>query len=201
LNGLKKILKKLGDEIKGSCKLEVKDYRDLPSHVKYNKITCVEMAEHVGIKNYQKFIKQLFSLLEEDGHLYFQIAGLRPSWTYEDLVWGLFMGKYIFPGADASCPINWVCNQLERGGFEVHSVENVGYHYSLTIKKWYDNFKINQDEQGIRQKYGERLCRIWEIFLAWSSIIASQGTSTAYQIVAHKNKNNYNRSTWVGHRP
>jgi len=199
-------IKKLGDEIKGTCKLEVRDYRDLPANVKYNKISCVEMAEHVGIKNYQAFIKQLYSLLDDQGHLYFQIAGLRPSWTYEDLVWGLFMGKYIFPGADASCPINWVTNQLERAGFEVHSVENVGFHYSLTIKKWYENFLRNKDEShegqpSVRSKYGERLCRIWLVFLAWSSLIAGQGTSTAYQIVAHKNTNSYNRSTWVGHRP
>ena len=41
---------------------------------------------------------------------------------YEDLVWGLFMAKYIFPGADASMPLNWVVGQLELAGFEVAQV-------------------------------------------------------------------------------
>lgn len=44
----------------------------------------------------------------------FQVAGLRPHWQYEDLVWGLFMNENIFPGADASCSLGWVINQVCR---------------------------------------------------------------------------------------
>lgn len=91
-----------------------KDYRDIPSTEKYDVITCLEMSEHVGIKNYDKFLTQIKSLLKEDGIFYLQIAGLRRVWHFEDLVWGLFMDRYIFPGADASCPLYWVTNQLER---------------------------------------------------------------------------------------
>jgi cyclopropane fatty-acyl-phospholipid synthase-like methyltransferase len=49
------------------------------------------MAEHVGIKNFQKFLLQVRSMLEDDGIFYLQIAGLRRAWQFEDLVWGLFM--------------------------------------------------------------------------------------------------------------
>ena len=38
------------------------------------------------------------SLLKNDGLFYLQIAGLRRAWQFEDLLWGNFMGKYIFPG-------------------------------------------------------------------------------------------------------
>eukprot|EP00494_Astrolonche_serrata_P022960 UN23217 len=82
----------------------------------FDKITCFEMSEHVGIRNYQKFVAQIKSLLKQDGLFFLQIAGLRRAWQYEDLIWGVFMGKYIFPGADASCPLYWDINQLERGG-------------------------------------------------------------------------------------
>ena len=85
----------------------VDDYRNLPAE-KYDKITCLEMAEHVGIKNFQKFLLQVRSMLKDDGIFYLQIAGLRRPWQFEDLVWGLFMAKYIFPGADASCPLGFV---------------------------------------------------------------------------------------------
>jgi hypothetical protein len=51
--------------------------------------------------------------LKDDGIFYLQIAGLRRHWQYEDLIWGLFMNKYIFPGADASCPLSWYVAQLE----------------------------------------------------------------------------------------
>lgn len=58
------------------------------------------------------------------------------TWQYEDIIWGLFMAKYIFPGADASTPLNWYIEQLERAGFEVQSSESLGTHYSATIWRW-----------------------------------------------------------------
>jgi cyclopropane fatty-acyl-phospholipid synthase-like methyltransferase len=165
----------------------VDDYRNLPAQ-KWDKITCLEMAEHVGIKNFQKFLLQVRAMLEDDGIFYLQIAGLRRAWQFEDLVWGLFMGKYIFPGADASCPLGFVVSQAERAGFEIHRVENCGVHYSLTIHKWYLNWKSN--EEAIVAKYGERWFRMWMIFLAWSAIIAAQGSSTVFMLTMAKNIEN-----------
>merc|ERR1712130_66183 len=175
---------------------KVMDYRDFPTSKKYDCITCLEMAEHVGIKNFQKFLTQVKSLLKDDGLFYLQIAGLRRTWQYEDLVWGIFMGRYIFPAADASCPLGWVTTQLERAGFEVHRVENCGVHYSLTIKKWYDNWVSNKDK--IVAKYGQYWYRLWVIFLAWSSIIAAQGSSTVFMITNHINHKNDARSVHNG---
>lgn len=62
-------------------------------------------------------------MLKDDGVFFLQIAGLRRAFQYEDLAWGLFMGKYIFPGADASCPLGWVITHAEQAGFEVRCVE------------------------------------------------------------------------------
>lgn len=169
------------------------DYRDIPDG-KYNKISCLEMSEHVGIKNYPKFCRQMYRLLDNDGMFFLQIAGLRRIHLMEDLIWGLFMNKYIFPGADASMPLAWVINQFEKANFEIHSVETIGVHYSLTIKRWYDNW-IRNKETVVKQ-YGERWYRIWHVFLAWSVIIARQGSSTCYQIVANKNLNKFDRKRY-----
>lgn len=168
-------------------KILVDDYRNLPSQ-KWDKITCLEMAEHVGIKNFQAFLLQVRNMLKDDGVFYLQIAGLRRPWHFEDLVWGLFMAKYIFPGADASCPLGFVVSHAERAGFEVHRVENCGVHYGVTIKKWYDNWKSNEAE--IVKKYGERWYRMWMIFLGWSVIIGGQGSSTVFMITMTKNIKN-----------
>ncbi|MHB8874948.1 MAG: class I SAM-dependent methyltransferase, partial [Myxococcaceae bacterium] len=157
------------------------DYRDIPRQ-KYDKISVLEMAEHVGIKNFQKFMRQLNSMLTDDGILYLQIAGLRRNWNPEDFTWGMFMSKYIFPGADASLPLSFVCTQLEKAGFEIHSVENIGIHYSYTIERWYKNWMSNREK--IVAAYGERWYRVWLCFLAWSVLIAEQGGSTAFQVVA-----------------
>ena len=94
--------------VEDKAQIWVKDYRDIPKDKKYNKITCLEMAEHVGIKYFKKFMKQCYDMLEDDGMFYLQIAGLRErshlfqKENQEDLVWGLFMNEYIFSGADAS---------------------------------------------------------------------------------------------------
>ncbi len=178
------------------------DYRDIPRNKKYDKITCLEMAEHVGIKYFKKFMRQIYDLLEDDGLFYMQIAGLRErkhlfqKENREDLVWGLFMNEYIFSGADASMPLNWDLQRIEKVGFEVHSVENIGIHYSKTIHYWYDNWMRNREK--VLEKYGEKTFRIYSVFLAWSVLIARQGGSTAYQIVCRKNLNTADRNRFIG---
>jgi hypothetical protein len=44
------------------------DYRDIPvstapNGVKYNKITCLEMAEHVGVRRFNQFLLQAGSFV------------------------------------------------------------------------------------------------------------------------------------------
>ena len=188
--------------VEDRAKIWTMDYRDIPTDKKYNKITCLEMAEHVGIKYFKKFMKQCYDLLEDDGLFYLQIAGLRERSSLlqkhnrEDLVWGLFMNKYIFSGADASMPLNWDLQRIEKVGFEVHSVENIGNHYSITINRWYDKWLSNKEK--VLEKYGERTFRIYEIFLAWSVLIGRHGGSTAYQIVCHKNLDKFDRMRFIG---
>jgi cyclopropane fatty-acyl-phospholipid synthase-like methyltransferase len=47
------------------------------------------MAEHVGIRRYSTFLKDVYNLLADDGIMVFQVAGIRTNWQYEDLNWGL----------------------------------------------------------------------------------------------------------------
>lgn len=99
-------------------KILCSDYRDIPE-TKFNKITQLEMAEHVGVRRLTTFFRQCNELLEDDGAMYVQLSGLRRSWQYEDFIWGLFLNKYIFPGADASTPLSFYVGCLESAGFEV----------------------------------------------------------------------------------
>ncbi|MCJ1299864.1 Sphingolipid C9-methyltransferase 2 [Hypocenomyce scalaris] len=168
------------------------DYRDIPKHPGgYSNITCLEMAEHVGVRHFSSFLRQVYDMLEDDGVFFLQIAGLRKSWQYEDLVWGLFMNKYIFPGADASTPLGWFVDQLEGAGFEIKGIDTIGVHYSATLWRWYRNWMANREK--VEAKYGKRWFRIWEFFLAYSTIISRQGSATCYQITLVKNINSTHR--------
>ena len=144
------------------------------------------------------FFTQIQDLLEDDGLFYLQIAGLRRAWQFEDLNWGIFMGTYVFPGADASCPLAWVVWQLEGAGLEISSIDNIGIHYSATLKRWYDNWISNRDK--IVKKYGEQWFRKWSWFLAWAVIAAEQGSAACYQIVAHKNTIAFDRKRFIANR-
>ena len=175
------------------------DYRDIPKNKKYKRISSLEMVEHVGVKNLTPFFKQIYNLLEDDGMFLLQWTGLRRKTCTEDLIWILFMSKYIFSGADASLPLAPMVDYMEKAGFEIHTVENISTHYQYTIKKWHDNWVGNKD--AIVEAYGERWYRIWHVFLAWSVVIARQGTAACFQVVANKNLNKFDRSIYVGGRP
>jgi len=189
------------------CEILNCDYRDIPADRKFDCISAVEMAEHVGIANFQLFLKNVSSMLEDDGLFYMQVAGLRKGSNWQDTQWGLFMSRYIFPGADASTPLYWYVQQLEMAGFEVHSVETVGRHYSWTLKAWYDYWMANRKKPELK-RYAEldmpefgitskgSLSRLWEIFLAWSVIAAGIGSATCYQIISHKNRYEFPRDNF-----
>ena len=135
------------------------DYRDIPvPEGGYKKITCLEMAEHVGIRHFGSFLSQVYNMLDDDGVFFLQIAGLRKPWQYEDLIWGLFMNKYIFPGADASTPLDFFVGSLEKAGFEIKQTDTVGVHYSATLWRWYRNWIANKEK--VVAKYGQRWFRV-----------------------------------------
>ncbi|SJL00903.1 related to cyclopropane-fatty-acyl-phospholipid synthase [Armillaria ostoyae] len=173
-----------------------RDYRDIPQVPgSFDKIVCLEMAEHVGIRRYSQFLSEVYNLLSDDGVMVFQVAGFRPCWQFEDLNWGLFMNKYVFPGADASCSLGWVIQKLEGVGFEIKNIDVLGVHYSATLYRWYLNWVSNKDK--VIAAYGEKWYRTWVFFLAWSTITSRQGSASVFQITVHKNLNAYHRIAGV----
>lgn len=179
------------------------DYRDIPAGLKFNKISCLEMGEHVGVRKFPGFIKMIYDRLEDDGKFYIQQAGIRANPGilkkgphYQDLVWIMFMGEYIFPGADASTPLGFLIESLQDANFEVAHLENIGIHYSHTIHKWYYNWMRN--ENYIMEHYGQKWFRVWQLFLRWSVDIAAGGSSTCWSITAHKNLDKTNRDKYIG---
>ncbi|MCZ6813050.1 MAG: class I SAM-dependent methyltransferase, partial [Alphaproteobacteria bacterium] len=98
------------------------DYRDIEKS-KFDKISSLEMVEHVGVKNLKSFYQGVHDLLNDDGLFLLQWTGLRRGFGGEDLTWIMFMGKYIFPGADASLCASAMLKAMEKSKFEIHSAE------------------------------------------------------------------------------
>jgi cyclopropane fatty-acyl-phospholipid synthase-like methyltransferase len=181
------------------ARVECVDYRDIPDR-KYDRIVSLEMVEHVGVKNLPRYFSVVRDRLKDDGLFLLQWCGLRPGGDEgvppagmrpEDMIWGLFMNKYIFSGADASLPLGKMVTAMEQAGFEIHSTENVSIHYVLTLQRWHHNWQSHREE--VVASYGERWYRLFNLFLAWSWRIGAQGTSACYQVVAHKNLDAFDR--------
>lgn len=180
------------------------DYRDIPAK-RFNRIVSLEMVEHVGVKNLSKYFQIVRDHLEDDGLFLVQWCGLRRGGPLgvppvgmrpEDMVWGLFMNKYIFPGADASLPLSEMSEAMEKAGLGIHSVENVSVHYALTIQRWQQNWEASRAR--VTSTYGERWFRLWNLFLGWSWRVALQGTSECFQAVVHKNLDSFDRHFSLG---
>jgi cyclopropane fatty-acyl-phospholipid synthase-like methyltransferase len=196
----------LRDGLSGRAFVDCLDYRDIPKK-RYDRIVSLEMVEHVGIKNLPTYFAVVRDRLKDDGLFLLQWCGLRPGGDEgvppagmrpEDMIWGLFMNKYVFSGADASLPLGEMVRAMEKAGFEVQSSENLSAHYALTIERWHQNWRRNRD--AVLAAYGERWYRLWDLFLGWSSRIAMQGTSACHQVVAHKNLDSFDRMSSLGRR-
>lgn len=182
------------------AEVKVCDYRNAVGP--FDKIVSLEMVEHVGIKNLVSYYKKVHELLADDGLFVLQWTGIRNLYNpqnplsavtmrAEDLIWGLFMSRYIFPGADASLTLSGMIRAAEDGGFEVIDVENMSPHYVLTLRAWRDNWV--QNRQAVTDAYGERWFRLWYFFLHWSALIGEQGSAFTYQLLMHKNSDSFDR--------
>ena len=64
--------------------------------------------------------------------------------------------------------------------------------------RWHEHWLRNKEL--VVAKYGERWFRIWHMFLAWSSSIATQGNAACFQLVLNKNLDDYDRARWLERR-
>jgi sphingolipid C9-methyltransferase len=182
------------------ARVDVCDYRAIQG--KFDKIVSLEMVEHVGIKNLDIYFEKVHDLLADDGLFVLQWTGIRNLYQPqnplsaitlkpEDLIWGLFMNRYIFPGADASLPLSSMLRAAEKAGFEIEDVERMSAHYVLTLRAWRDLWVSNRKD--IVAAYGERWYRLWFFFLHWSAIIGERGSAFTYQVTMYKNHDKFPR--------
>jgi cyclopropane fatty-acyl-phospholipid synthase-like methyltransferase len=170
------------------------DYRDIGGPP-FDKIASLEMVEHVGVRHLGLFYRKVGELLADQGLFLLQWTGLRRRLRPEDVLWGLFMNRYIFPGADASLCPSAMLKATERAGFELHGSENVTIHYAFTLRAWRRNWQRNRS--AVVEGYGERWFRVWNFFLAWSGTIADKGNGACMQVVLYKNLDGFDRYRWM----
>jgi cyclopropane-fatty-acyl-phospholipid synthase len=136
----------------------VMDYRDLVGE-RFDAISSIGMAEHVGAVQIDEYARTLASLLEPGGRLLnHAIARLR----HTDGEAGAFSERYVFPDA-APLHLSRVLLALERAGFEVHHVEDYRLDYAETLRHWAE--RLDENLERATQLAGPERIRVWRLYL------------------------------------
>jgi len=140
-----------------AVKFELCDYRNLEG--KFDRIVSVGMFEHVGTTHYRSFFDKIGKLLSDDGvavlHSIGRFGG--PASTNP------FIAKYIFPGGYIPA-LSEVFPPIERERLVVTDLEILRLHYASTLRHWRQRFRASWHVAA--DKFGERFCRMWEMYLA-----------------------------------
>jgi cyclopropane-fatty-acyl-phospholipid synthase len=171
--------------IADKVRLELRDYRELESSAKYDRISQIEMFEHVGLDNHEAHFRTVHRLLRPRGTYLHQAstrrATLNPAEFRKESPYVKVIRRYIFPGGDLD-HIGMSTTNLERYGFEVHDVESMREHFALTLRHW-------ERRLFERRAEGERLAgrdrtRLWLIYFAMFAKSFERGTNSVFQTVA-----------------
>jgi len=163
--------------------VELMDYRDLPSlGRKFDRIVSIGMLEHVGRKNYDKFIESAKKILNPGGlFLLHYISALK---EFDGDPW---IKKYIFPGGVIPS-----LREMEHlfGEYDFHTldVESLRNHYTKTLLCWNKNFHDHLDE--ISKKFDTEFIRMWEMYLCSCAAIFHNGIVDLHQILVTSGINN-----------
>ena len=157
------------------------DYRNL--NEKFDRIISVGMFEHVGKKEYQKFFKKIYDLLNDEGVCVLHSIGTMhpPSKTNP------WIKKYIFPGGYIPS-LSDIVPVIEKNKLWINDIEFLQLHYATTLKNWRINF--NRNREKISKILDEKFCRMWEFYLLSSEYSFRNLGNQVFQIQITKNLDN-----------
>ena len=168
------LAEKRGDGLK--VEIRFQDYRDL--NESFDQVVSVGMIEHVGYKNYRRFMETVHRCLDDKGLFLLQTIGSNKSGINTDP----WIAKYIFPNSMLPS-----CAQLSRaaeGLFVMEDWHNFSADYDKTLMAWHGNFEKNR--QKIKQNYSERFYRMWRYYLLSCAAAFRSRKIQLWQIVYSK---------------
>ena len=170
--------KHLADKLnKGlSAYTKLQDYRSVSGE--FDHVVSVGMFEHVGHRNYRKFMEVAHRSLRDDGLFLLHTIGGNHSTTVGDP----WIEKYIFP--NGMLPSIKQISKAAEGLFVIEDVHNFGADYDRTLMEWYKNFNNNWD--SIKENYDDRFYRMWKYYLLMSAGSFRARKNQLWQIVLSK---------------
>ena len=175
-------IKELG--LEGRCEVRMMDYRDVGEDQPFDKIASVGMFEHVGKRNLKAYFGKIFRLLKPGGMV--MNHGITTN-SLEDAELGSgigdFVNEYVFPGGEL-VHVSRVLSEMSGQGLEPWDAECLRLHYARTLWEWVGRLDARQEEA--RRIVGEKMYRIWRIYMAGSAHAFDRGWISIFQILGTK---------------
>jgi len=166
--------------VEDRCRIEVRDYRDLPEPNSFDKIVSVGMFEHVGESHLPEYFEHVWKLLRAGG--VFLNHGIATSAIFHRKG-PSFIDKYVFPDGGL-VPIGTTIRIAEACGFEVRDVESLREHYNRTLRHWVRRLESHYEEA--KRITSETVYRIWRIYMSGSAFAFARGRVNLYQVLFSK---------------
>ncbi|WP_291097856.1 MULTISPECIES: cyclopropane fatty acyl phospholipid synthase [unclassified Flavobacterium] len=156
--------------------IRFQDYRDIDEQ--FDRIVSIGMLEHVGYKNYGKFMKIINKNLTDNGLCLLHFIASNKT----DLNTDPWFHKYIFPSG--LIPSLTQIGKAMEEKLLLEDLHNIGLHYYYTLMAWQENFKKSRD--SLKKEYNETFYRMWNFYLATSAASFRSRRLNLWQIVVAK---------------
>ncbi|MBX6333707.1 MAG: class I SAM-dependent methyltransferase, partial [Gemmatimonadaceae bacterium] len=176
------------DGLERRCRVEVRDYRDFPPGVTFDKVVSVGMFEHVGRAQLPTYFREA-ARLTKPGGLFLNHGIVRAPdrergmmRRVRRLLWreGKFIERYVFPDGEL-VPLAEAVRNAEQAGLETRDVESLREHYALTLRQWVARLE-RQREAAVRL-VGEETYRVWRLYMAASAQAFASGRIGLAQVL------------------
>ena len=163
---------------------KLQDYRDEKGI--YDGIASIEMFEAVGEKYWPTYFDTLRNCLKPGGSATLQII------TVRDDRWDIyrrgvdFIQKYIFPGGMLPSP-SALRAEVDKAGLQFQKSIQFGQSYSLTLRRWYQDFNEKWDEVA-DLGFDDRFRRMWNLYLTSCASTFASGNCDVTQITVSNHK-------------
>lgn len=143
-------------------RFEEQDYREAAKERgQFDRVVSVGLCEHVGHKNYRRFLELAHGKLRQGGLFLLHTIGGNRSMANTDA----WIDRYIFP--NGLIPSIAQLGAAMEGLWVAEDWHNFGPDYDRTLLAWWENFK--RAWPGLRAKYGDRFHRMWRLYLMCSA--------------------------------
>ncbi|GAB7042461.1 MULTISPECIES: class I SAM-dependent methyltransferase [Catenuloplanes] len=160
--------------------IRLQDYREIGAE-RFDAISSVGMAEHVGTATYAEYAAILFHLLRPGGRLLNHQIGARHTSAAATGDKPTFINRYVFPDGEL-VPLPVTATLIENAGFEIRDVEALRPHYALTLRAWVTNLETHWDEAVTLAGAGR--ARVWRLYMAACALAFETDRLGVNQILA-----------------